>query len=399
MGERIDIQLNEDGPALMARVREAAQQNGMLLTGDANAGQFSGSGVEGHYSIVGDRLAIDITKKPLILPWRVIEHKVREFFAAGSPAPAVEALAQAIPERVAAAEFAAVSAAEAAEPFGEAEAIEPPAEPLEAVPPAAEPRITGFAATPPREPRFVGVVHQALPGRIRLKVFGLKRNLPFKAEIENFLSGLDYVNSAKASELTGNILILFRPSIGAERLVRELDDFALRENNGRLPNARAPQKTTRLVETVTVDAAPRAKAVAATALATAPKTDWHLRTAAEVAERLESTHEGLPAAQASARLAQYGPNALSIAEPRSKLAMILEQLMNPPVALLGASAVISIATGGIVDAIVIAGVVGINAVIGFVTESQAERTINALNWMGRPPKARWSKSRCLPGWT
>jgi len=56
------------------------------------------------------------------------------------------------------------------------------------------------------------------------------------------------------------------------------------------------------------------------------------------------------------------------------------------VALLGASAVLSLLTGGVFEAIAIAAVVGVNACIGYLTESEAERTIGTLS-AGIPPVA------------
>ena len=52
-----------------------------------------------------------------------------------------------------------------------------------------------------------------------------------------------------------------------------------------------------------------------------------------------------------------------------------------PVALLGASAALSLATGGFADAIVIGAVVLINAAIGFFTERSADRVIHGLGRM------------------
>ena len=57
---------------------------------------------------------------------------------------------------------------------------------------------------------------------------------------------------------------------------------------------------------------------------------------------------------------------------RSDLAIFVGQFNSLPVGLLGVSAVISVMTGGTLDAAVILGVVMINSVIGFVTERQAE---------------------------
>ena len=58
--------------------------------------------------------------------------------------------------------------------------------------------------------------------------------------------------------------------------------------------------------------------------------------------------------------------------------------MSLPVALLGAAAGLSVVTGGLVDAIVIMGVVVGNAVIGYVTESESERTIQSLKKVVHP---------------
>jgi Ca2+-transporting ATPase len=82
------------------------------------------------------------------------------------------------------------------------------------------------------------------------------------------------------------------------------------------------------------------------------------------------------------RLAEHGPNLFKQAEPRSDLGIFLGQFNSLPVGLLGIAAAIAIATGGPVDAVVIGSVVLINAVIGFYTERQAERTIAALARLG-----------------
>ncbi len=58
--------------------------------------------------------------------------------------------------------------------------------------------------------------------------------------------------------------------------------------------------------------------------------------------------------------------------------------MSLPVALLAAAAGLSVATGGLADAVVIMAVVGINAIIGYFTESEAEKTINSLKKLIRP---------------
>ena len=81
---------------------------------------------------------------------------------------------------------------------------------------------------------------------------------------------------------------------------------------------------------------------------------------------------------AQERLHKHGPNALPQLSGRSRLALLLEQFQSSPVLLLAGAAALSIATGGLLDAVVILGVVALNAGIGFATESNTERIIGSL---------------------
>lgn len=112
---------------------------------------------------------------------------------------------------------------------------------------------------------------------------------------------------------------------------------------------------------------------------------WYLQSEKEVLESFNTDAEtGLGDLEARELLLQYGPNAFEEAESRSDLSIFLEQFQSPPVAMLGIASVISVATGGVADALVILAVVGINAGIGYATESQSERTIHALKNMVKP---------------
>ena len=93
---------------------------------------------------------------------------------------------------------------------------------------------------------------------------------------------------------------------------------------------------------------------------------------------------GLTVESVSDRTKRFGPNLLPESVPRSGLSVLFEQFKSLPVALLGVAAGISIFTGGVADAAVIIGVVGINAAIGYFTEMQTERTIHSLKSLVRP---------------
>jgi Ca2+-transporting ATPase len=82
--------------------------------------------------------------------------------------------------------------------------------------------------------------------------------------------------------------------------------------------------------------------------------------------------------EASSRLERFRGNVLGRVHRRSALAMFVDQFKELPVALLAGSTVLSMLTGGVADGLVILGVIVVNGVIGFVTESTAERTIASL---------------------
>ena len=81
---------------------------------------------------------------------------------------------------------------------------------------------------------------------------------------------------------------------------------------------------------------------------------------------------------------ETGPNKLQEAEPRSGWRIFFDQMNSLPVYLLGAAAGVSIATGGLLDAVVIMGVVVANGIIGYFTENDAEKTIDSLKHLVKP---------------
>lgn len=112
---------------------------------------------------------------------------------------------------------------------------------------------------------------------------------------------------------------------------------------------------------------------------------WYLREVAEILAELEtSIAQGLSTVAAEQNLTKYGKNILPEAEPRPDLVVFLSYFWSIPVALLTLAAILSVATGSRVDAVVIMGVVVINAVLGYVTESKSERIILSLKNLVNP---------------
>jgi len=90
---------------------------------------------------------------------------------------------------------------------------------------------------------------------------------------------------------------------------------------------------------------------------------------------------GLDTREAQRRLRHYGPNRLPAAARRPPWLRFLLQFHNPLIYVLLVAAVVTLALGGLVDAVVIFCVVLINAVIGHVQEGRAEKAIDAVGRM------------------
>ena len=110
----------------------------------------------------------------------------------------------------------------------------------------------------------------------------------------------------------------------------------------------------------------------------------HAATAVAVTAALEvdPTH-GLSSTDVVERRAYYGPNTLQSIRPRPASRMLLEQFANLVIALLAFAAIVALATGDVVDAMAILVVLILNALIGFATEWQAGRALDALRRQSR----------------
>lgn len=109
------------------------------------------------------------------------------------------------------------------------------------------------------------------------------------------------------------------------------------------------------------------------------RTPWHHHDLKDVLTQTEAAVTGLSTAEVERRLQRDGPNALAAAQSASWLRKLLLQFVEPLVVVLLAAAVLSVALKDYVDAAVIAAVVLVNAVIGFLQEHRAEQSIAALS--------------------
>jgi P-type Ca2+ transporter type 2C len=218
----------------------------------------------------------------------------------------------------------------------------------------------------------------ALPGRVRCKIPALYRSPAFKQHIEQRLAGHDQITAVSANALTGSVLILFDRGHDPATITALL--FTAFEE---VP---ASSGTVRSIAPSTETSRPLGKQLRKLIPHRQDQEvqPWHQLEADTVLTALGGTRTGLTPVQVQEHLKKYGPNLLPEATPRSELGMFVGQFRSLPVALLGASAVVSVLTGGLADALVILGVVMINATLGYVTESQAEKTIKSLTGPVQP---------------
>jgi Mg2+-importing ATPase len=99
---------------------------------------------------------------------------------------------------------------------------------------------------------------------------------------------------------------------------------------------------------------------------------------AGVLQALATRREGLSAAEAEARLASVGPNALRSHGARP-LAVLVRQLRNPLLLLLLAAAVTSAFVGQRTDALIIFLISGLSIGLGFLNEYRSEQAVEALH--------------------
>jgi P-type Ca2+ transporter type 2C len=233
----------------------------------------------------------------------------------------------------------------------------------------------------------------AVQGRARYTVPGLYGSEALKKRLEFRLGACEGIQEIAASTRTGNVLVRFQPDLSVEAVAVLLGNALAEHTNAIRSRNEAPGDSvssngSRPATPLTAASAVASRRTIRRAVVPAEEqreVAWHTMEAEAVAAALDTAQDaGLSHAAAQARLKHYGPNLPPEAVPRSGLSMLLEQFTSLPVALLGAAAGIALLTGGVADAMVIAGVVALNAAIGYVTESKAEQTIHALTSLVRP---------------
>lgn len=236
------------------------------------------------------------------------------------------------------------------------------------------------------------VLHARVRGRIRVQVYALYRNAALAHYLSDQLGAIEQVQKVNVSTLTATVLLRYSRDTESDELlallarILELPEIPA-PTAARTARCRCSTQGARLggewrkIWKRLWNARTFADRPAQGALTVPDNHNWHALPAERVLQTLASDREGLAHAEALRRLQRFGFNELETVQARSPLAILVEQFLTLPVGLLAISAGISIATGGVTDAAVIAAVVLINASIGYVTERKADLTIQGLGAM------------------
>jgi hypothetical protein len=83
MTRTISIDTAASPSLLLERARRAASENGVRLFGNESSGRFSHRMGEGEYRRIGRRVIVTITHKHRLVPWSVLEGRLRGLFGGG----------------------------------------------------------------------------------------------------------------------------------------------------------------------------------------------------------------------------------------------------------------------------------------------------------------------------
>jgi len=79
MSKQFSIPFEGTAEAAVAKIKASAEKNHVHLSGDHVAGEFNVKGIEGRYQVEGNLLKLTVEKKPILIPWALIESKMKEF--------------------------------------------------------------------------------------------------------------------------------------------------------------------------------------------------------------------------------------------------------------------------------------------------------------------------------
>jgi P-type Ca2+ transporter type 2C len=197
----------------------------------------------------------------------------------------------------------------------------------------------------------VEVLHDRVPGRLRLSVPCIRGRPLLAKALQASLPTLPSIAAAEARPSTGSLILRHAPAQSADAMLA-----AVRSVLDDLPEQRPDDEPS----------------------SGDRKRDGREHRACAAGSGNTDPERGLAEDEAARLLLEHGPNILPRERAPGSAELLAKQFRGLPVAMLSGSAAVSLATGGVADALATAAVVALNGVLGFITEGEAERTIHAL---------------------
>lgn len=231
-------------------------------------------------------------------------------------------------------------------------------------------------------------IHTKIRGRTRFHIGTLYRSPKLKEFLETELIRRADIFEVDCSVVTGNMLILYSSNYTHQKAASLIKDV-LREAASSWPPGKTAgtrkHKKRHFLPMSPVKKTIKATDSVLTVSGEEQQSDpWHFMSEKEILDRFGTRRDGLTKNAVHSLLDQYGPNLLPEPYSRSGWRIFFDQINSLPVYLLASAAGVSAVTGGLLDAAIVMSVVLANSVIGYFTESKAEKTIHSLKNIVHP---------------
>jgi Ca2+-transporting ATPase len=187
------------------------------------------------------------------------------------------------------------------------------------------------------------VVHACVAGRLRVHLAALIDNPDLIDKLSAALRQRREIRSSRASSITGNLLVEYDPQESQTTILEIID--------GAIADSATPLR---------------------------PSVAWWTLSEEQALQQLNTSRTGLSSDAVAERSHDNAHTVQRPIAPTHPLTLLGGQFNSLPIILLSASALVSVATGGLLDAALVGGVIVANVVIGYVTERNAERIIHSF---------------------
>jgi Ca2+-transporting ATPase len=225
-----------------------------------------------------------------------------------------------------------------------------------------------------RYDEFIQIVHAKIAGRGRYKLQGLAGSESLQLFVEVKLKTQADIHEVSASIITGKILVHFNPQLSHQSIARQIATVVkqaasdLFSKSSHKPNHISKRKSGKKHQ-----------------VGYGHKKSWHnfdRNTLADVFET--SLDRGLTVNTAAQRLEKGEPNIIFQPLPLSKIGLITEQLKSLPVLLLIIEAMAAFLSGHLFSAVLVTGIIVINAIAGGLQEYTTQKTIDSIRRFPHP---------------